>query len=229
MMTLPCRFTLFVIMIFVMAACHHDADLSTAPPKPPPPGSEFKCSHDTIYFQNSVYPIIVSGCAKSGCHDQASHKSGTVLDNYNDIHKLVQPFDPQTSKLYVMLFSNSDGRMPPDDPFSMDKKSIIYWWIKQGAYNNRCDSAGCDSTNVTYTLTIKPVLDSWCVGCHGGLNPENGLSLETYEEAVACANGGRLMGAIRQQPGYVAMPNGGGKLSSCEIALFQKWINTGKP
>jgi hypothetical protein len=221
--------TLLFALCMLFSACHHDADLSIEPPKPPPPGTEFKCSHDTIYFQNTVYPVILTGCAKTGCHDQGKSRGGLVLDNYADIHRLVRPFDPQGSELYYRLFSNSEGRMPPDEPFSMDKKSIIYWWIKQGAYENHCDSAGCDSTNVTYTSSVKLILDTWCIGCHGGSKPENGLSLETYSEAVDCANSGKMMGAIRQQPGYSAMPKDGGMLSECEIALIQKWINTGTP
>ncbi|MEI6172333.1 MAG: c-type cytochrome domain-containing protein [Bacteroidota bacterium] len=220
---------LVAMLIFSFYSCHHDADLSVEPPKPPPPGTEFKCSHDTIYFQNSVYPIILSGCAKSGCHDQTSHKSNRVLDNYTDISKLVKPFDPQSSKLYVVLFSNSDGRMPPKDPFSQEQKSIIYWWIKQGGFNNRCDSTGCDSVNVTYTMTIDPIIQAWCIGCHSGSNPQYGLSLDTYENVVACASSGRLMGAIRHETGFYPMPKGGGNLSSCELALFQKWINIGTP
>jgi hypothetical protein len=222
---------LFLILLLsvTIISCHHNADLSIEPPKPPPPGTEFKCSHDTIYFQNSVYPVILSGCAKSGCHDAATQKGDRVLDNYYDIYSLVVPFDPQSSKLYWILFGNSEGRMPPDSPLSMDEKSIIYWWIKQGAYNNRCDSAGCDSTNVTYTTTINPIMQAWCTGCHSGSNPSNGLRLDNYNDVVASANSGRLMGAIRHEAGYKPMPNGGGMLSSCEIALIQKWINLGKP
>jgi len=220
---------LLSILLLSVASCHHDADLSIAPPKPAPPGSEFKCSHDTIYFQNSVYPVILSGCAKSGCHDQTTQKGDLILDNYTDIYRQIVPFDPQNSRLYFMLFSNSDGRMPPDSPFSTEQKSIIYWWIKQGGYNNRCDSTGCDSTNVTYTLSIQPILQVWCVGCHGGSSPANGLSLDTYDNARACAQGGRLMGALRHETGYKYMPNSGGMLSPCEIALFQKWIDLDEP
>jgi hypothetical protein len=219
----------FAALLIISFSCHHNADLSVEPPKPPPPGTEFKCSHDTIYFQNSVFPIILTGCAKTGCHDASSHKGNCVLENYADISKLVNPFDPQSSKLYIVLFSNSDGRMPPGSPFSLEQKSIVYWWIKQGGYNNRCDSVGCDSVNVTYTMSINPIIQAWCIGCHGGSKPASGLSLETYEEVVACANSNRLMGSIRQESGYTAMPQGGGKLSSCEIALFQKWINIGTP
>jgi hypothetical protein len=220
---------LLILFLLSLTSCHHDADLSVEPPKPPPPGPEFKCSHDTIYFKNSVLPVILTGCAKSGCHDESSKKGGQVLENYADISELVQPFDPQSSQLYKILYSNSEGRMPPDSPFSASQKSIIYWWIKQGGFNNQCDSTGCDSTNVTYTLTINPIVQAWCIGCHSGSNPDNGLSLDTYENVVACANSNRLMGALRQETNYFAMPKGGAKLSSCEIALFQKWINNGTP
>jgi hypothetical protein len=220
---------LIIILSFFIISCHHNADLSIAPPRPAPPGPEFKCSHDTIYFMNSVLPVIVTGCAKSGCHDETTHKANHILDNYQGIIQLVTPFDPQGSKLYTVLFSNTQGRMPPNTPLSLDQKSIIYWWIAQGAYNNKCDSAGCDSSNVTYTSSIKPIVSSWCIGCHGGSNPANGLSLETYSEVVACANSNRLMGALRHETGYYAMPKGGEMLSTCEINLFQKWINLGEP
>jgi hypothetical protein len=216
-------------LLLVLASCHHKADLSIAPPKPPPPGPEFKCSHDTIYFQNSVLPVVISGCGKTGCHDDATHKGDHVLNNYSNIITLVTPFDPQSSKLYSVLFSGYGERMPPSTPFTTDQKSIIYWWIAQGAYDNKCDSAGCDSTNVTYASSIAPICNAWCTGCHGGSNPANGQSLETYDDVVACANGGRLMGALRHESGYSGMPKGGEMLSTCEINLFQKWINLGKP
>ena len=220
---------LLAFLVISISSCHHNADLSIAPPRPPAPGPEFKCSHDTIYFRNSVLPVIISGCAKTGCHDESSHKADHILDNYAGIMSLVTPFDPQGSKLYTVLFSNSQKRMPPGTPFVMDQKSIVYWWIAQGAYNNKCDSAGCDSTNVTYTSSISPITQAWCVGCHGGSKPANGLSLETYDEVVACANSDRLMGALRHDAGFYAMPKGGEILSPCDINLFQKWINIGKP
>jgi hypothetical protein len=220
---------LIIIVLPLITSCHHYPDLSIAPPRPAPPGPEFKCSHDTIYFVNTVLPIITTGCARTGCHDEASNKANHILDNYAGIMQLVTPFDPQGSRLYTVLFVNQESTMPPNNPFSLDQKGIIYWWIAQGAYNNKCDSAGCDSTNVTYTSSIKPIIAAWCIGCHGGSNPSNGLSLETYNEVVACAKSNRLMGSLRQETGYHAMPKGGAMLSTCEINLFQKWINLGEP
>ncbi len=218
------------LILFVLAACHHDADLGFAPPRPSPPPPGWGCSYDTIYFRNSVYPVILSGCARSKCHDQTTHKGDLILDNYSEIAALVTPFYPEKSVLYKMLYSNSEGRMPPDAPLSDEGKSIIYWWISQGAFNNGCDSTGCDSLNVTYTGSVNPIVQAWCVTCHSGSKPAGGIGLETYDEVVTAANSGRLMGAIRQEPGFKPMPDPGTvKLSPCEINLFAKWIQIGMP
>lgn len=217
------------MVLTLLIACYHKADISIPPPVPPPPGPEFKCSHDSIYFVNTVYPIILSGCAKSGCHDQEKHKEGLILDNYQSIMELVIPFDPQGSKLYSVLFSTPGGRMPQGEPFSMEKKSVIYYWIAQGARNNKCDSIVCDTTSVTYTGSVNPIIQTWCIGCHSGSKPANNIALETYNDVVACANSGGLLGSVTHGSGYSPMPKGGPQLSPCEIGTIEKWINTGKP
>ncbi|GIV28342.1 MAG: hypothetical protein KatS3mg027_2156 [Bacteroidia bacterium] len=95
--------------------------------------------------------------------------------------------------------------------------------------NNSSTTVSCDTTNVTYSNTLKPIFDNYCVGCHNMSNMSGGYALDTYMGCVNCANSGRLMGAIQWLPGYSAMPQGGNKLSNCDIAKIQKWINNGKP
>ena len=102
-------------------------------------------------------------------------------------------------------------------------------WITQGALDNRCDSAGCDTINVTYTNTIAPILQTYCLGCHSGPNPSYSINLSTYNGVVGVAESNRLMGALRQETGFFAMPKNASKLSDCQIAQFQKWINTNEP
>jgi hypothetical protein len=80
---------------------------------------------------------------------------------------------------------------------------------------------------VTYTKTIQPIVQIFCLGCHSGSSPANGLSLSGYD-AVKTAAGGRLMGAIRHQNGYFSMPPGG-SLTACQISEFQIWINLNYP
>ena len=213
--------------IFLLICCHNKADLSVAPPFPSQ-SPWLKCSQDTIYFQNSVLPLVINSCAKSGCHDAGSNKHELTLDNYTNIYNLVTPSDPVSSKLYTVLFSSSQQLMPPNGRLTVNQEGLIYYWIRQGALNNRCESAGCDSSHVTYDSTINTIVQSWCTGCHGGSNPAYGISLTTYDQVNAVVNAGRLMGAIRQETGYYPMPKGS-QLSPCDIALFQKWINLGMP
>jgi hypothetical protein len=143
--------------------------------------------------------------------------------------ELVNPFDPAGSKLYKVLFSNPQSRMPPNRPLTDDQKSIIYYWIKEGAFNNACMGFGCDTTNVTYTTTLEPILQGLCTGCHSGSNPSGGISLTTYDQTVAVANGGRLIGALRHDNGYYAMPPNGLALTSCQVREFELWITLGNP
>jgi len=224
------RLTFATLVLFLgifFGGCYHNADLSIAPPFPSQ-SAWLTCSKDTIYFQNSVLPLVINSCGKSGCHDAGSSKHGITLDGYPNIMKLVTPSDPLASKLYTVLFSNTQGRMPPDNHLNVNQEGLFYYWILQGGLNNKCEPAGCDSSHVTYDSTINVIIQSWCIGCHSGSNPAYGISLTNYDQVKAVANGGRLMGAIRQESGYYAMPKGS-QLSPCDIALFQKWINLGMP
>jgi hypothetical protein len=220
-------FLLFCIPLAVITGCHNKADLSVAPPFPQVP-TGLTCSRDSVYFQNTVLPLIIYNCAKSGCHDAAGNTHGITLDSYDGIMRLVTPSAPTASKLYTVLFNQGEQHMPPDYTFTVNEDGIIYYWILKDALNNRCQPAGCDSSNVTYTHSIAPICQSWCTGCHGTSNPSNGLSLTTYEQVKASVNSGRLMGAILQEPNYKPMPKGS-SLSSCEISLFKIWVRLGMP
>jgi hypothetical protein len=224
------RFFFFVQLCFVIVVitgCHNKADLSVAPPFPKMPVG-LNCSPDTVYFQATVLPLIINSCAKSGCHDQSTGEQGYTLDNYTGIMRLVTPGAPTASKLYTVLFNQGELHMPPNTSLSVNQDGIIYYWIQQGALDNRCESAGCDSSVVTYTTPISLIVESWCTGCHGGTDPANGLSLTTFDQVKASVNSGRLMGAIHQETGYFPMPKGS-RLSACEIALFDKWVSLGMP
>jgi hypothetical protein len=217
---------LSVLMVVVMTACHNKADLSVPPPFPSQ-SPWLSCSKDTIFFNNSVLPIFINSCAVAGCHDANTGQEDLVLDNYSTIRANVVPGDPASSKLYKVLFSYGEKKMPPKSTLSVNQKGLIYYWILQGALDNECPTP-CDSTHVTYDSAIVIITQSWCTSCHSGSTPAYGLSLATYDEVKASVNSGRLMGAIRQQSGYYPMPKGG-QLSPCDIAIFQKWINLGMP
>jgi uncharacterized membrane protein len=92
-------------------------------------------------------------------------------------------------------------------------------------------STSCDLENVTFSATIKPILQASCYSCHSNSNYVNsgsGIKLENYEDVKIQASS-RMMGAIKHDPGYVPMPLNGGKLPDCEINKIQRWIDNGMP
>jgi len=195
-------------------------------------GGGQSCSADTAYFQQQVLPILVSNCAVPGCHDAISRQDGVQLTDYNSVMTTgdVRPFNPGNSEIWEKINDpDPSDRMPPPprNPLSQAQKDIIYKWIMQGAKNNSCQPSACDSTTVTYSVTIRNILNNKCQGCHSGAAPSGGVDLSNYNGVKAKVNDGRLWGAINHLPGFSAMPKNGQKLSDCEVALFHKWINAG--
>lgn len=88
----------------------------------------------------------------------------------------------------------------------------------------------CDTTGITYSATIQPLLQSsGCLGCHSGGAPSGGISLEGYTNVKTLAQNGKLYGTISHAAGYSPMPKGGNKLSACNITKVKAWIDSGIP
>jgi hypothetical protein len=192
------------------------------------------CDPDKVYFENDVLPILISNCAKSGCHDVASHQDGVILNNFNNVMQTadVRPYDLAGSDLYeVITDTDPDDRMPqpPNAPLTQAQIQIIAKWINQGAQNLECDAnaGGCDTTNISFSQTLQPIINTYCKGCHSGASPSGNLSLETYNGVKTVAQNGKLYGVITWSAGYPKMPQGGNKLDACTIAKFKSWIDAG--
>lgn len=224
---------LIILLLFTsFAACKHE--VYTPPASPEPPGPTAGCDPDTVYFSKDILPLLNSSCAKSGCHDATSHTEGVILTDYTSIINTgeIIALYPEASKLYEMITENDpDKIMPPSPnaPLTSEQIALIRKWIMQGAKNNSCTETVCDTVNVTYQTTIGPIFTSNCAGCHNDITTNAGINLSTYDHVVAAVNGGRLLGAIEHLQGYTPMPQGGGKLSACNISQIKIWINNGKP
>ncbi len=96
-------------------------------------------------------------------------------------------------------------------------------------YQDLYPSAPCDTTQVTYSVDVWPVLKAQCTGCHSGDSPGGNVALENYNDVVIVAKNGKLVGSVRHNPGYSPMPKDGAKLSSCKINKIEKWVNDGTP
>lgn len=224
--------SLTIIMSLITGSCKHEIPVSPANQIPTGTSSD-PCDPNKVYFEQQVLPILVSNCAKSGCHDNASHKESVVVTSYNSVMSTggVRAGNAGNSELYkVITTTNNNDRMPPPPalPLTQQQKNLIYNWIQQGAQNSICQNM-CDSNVFTYSSSVKNIISNKCLGCHSGTSAGGGIDLSTYANIKAKVTDGKLWGSINQLPGYSAMPQNGSKLSVCEITQIKKWIDAGSP
>jgi len=226
-------------LLLILASCRHEplvvpaGDPSGGSSTVNPPAAGQPCSADSVYFVNDVLPIFNSRCAIPGCHSGSNPPKGILLTSYASIMASgeIVPYDPSEGDIMEAITdTDPDDRMPrpPNAPLTSDQINTIRTWIAQGARNNAC-SNGCDTTNVSYSLSIEPLLRNTCVGCHNATALNGGVNLSNYGGVRTVALNGRLNGAVNHLPGYAAMPLGGGTLSSCDLDAIRIWINMGSP
>ncbi|MVN74974.1 hypothetical protein GO988_01400 [Hymenobacter sp. HMF4947] len=87
----------------------------------------------------------------------------------------------------------------------------------------------CDPGPVTYALTVAPLLQQQCTRCHNSTQLASGLNLSLYAQVKAVATNGSLLGTVNHDPGFPAMPQGGAKLSDCDIGHLRQWVAAGAP
>lgn len=229
---------LWVLVVFILFfSCLNDkntplaqANVDTPPIPETPLTPAVNCSPDTVYFQQTVLPLITSNCAMSRCHDAVTKKDGVNLSDYANILREVKISSPTSSPLYKCLFASSEDRMPPAPAaeFTLAQKSTILTWIQQGAKNNSCsNTANCDTLNVTFSSSVFTVLKNYCIGCHSTTNPSGGVDLSTYAAVKVYASNGRLVGSITHAAGYKPMPSSTSKLGACEINQIKAWVTKG--
>lgn len=187
-----------------------------------------------VCFERDVLPIFQSNCTQSGCHNSQNRAAGYDFTTYDKIVSHgIEPGNYKGSEVYQSLVViGGEERMPqsPYDRLTDDQITFIALWIQEGANNTTCpDDGTCDTSNVTYAGTVKPLLDTYCNGCHGGSSPLGNVNYNTYAGVKATVTDGSLMGSIQHASGYSPMPQNGNKLSNCNISLIKTWVDAGAP
>lgn len=224
---------LVLILLAMLYACNHDPQLPVngGPSDGEEPSAE--CSPDTVYFVNTIGPLLNSSCAKAGCHDNITQESEVVMTDYNSIITTggVKAGNASESELFEVISGDEPEHImppPPNEPLSSENISQIEKWINQGALNNEC-LAECDTADVTYSETLTGVIATYCLGCHNQVTPSGDVLLDNYNNVIDVSSTGRLTGSIKHETGYTPMPSNGEKLSDCEIRKFEIWIENGYP
>jgi hypothetical protein len=198
----------------------------------------FSCKHqgpypgEDICFETEIKPIFISNCTASGCHNAEDHEEGYDFTTYSGILKGLKKHDPEDSEIYEVITDNGDDQMPPSPWASLTEEQIqlIYDWIEAGApLNEGCEMAVyCDTTNVTYSVTISSILNNYCIGCHNASVTSNNIKLDTYNDVKVYVDNGKLMGSILHQYPFLSMPPMS-TMDSCGIKKIQNWIQQGAP
>lgn len=191
------------------------------------------CDSNVVYFNQQVLPILISNCAVPGCHNVPTDDNDDIqITSYSSLmgsDGIVQEGDFWEA----LTETDPDDVMPPPGQpgLTAAQLALIQQWLQQGAQDLNCDSyaGGCDTTNVTYSGRIQPLIATKCQGCHSGANPQGGLNFTAWSVLNTVALDGRLMGAVQHQNNYTAMPPSGAMLPQCEIDMLADWVQQGAP
>lgn len=239
MMKRPIQYLAIACLAAMVAAgCKHKSN-TPAPVTPTNPPTDTTSNgggggntEDTaLCFTRDVLPIFIANCAKAGCHDANSAEEGYVFTSYETITRRgFVPGNANETKLYKAITDNDpDDRMPqaPLPPLSSEQIALIRRWINEGAQNRGNCGTLCDSNNISYASGIKPITEKYCNGCHSSVSPSGGVSLDSYDGIRVVALNGKLVNVVNHNPGFPAMPQGGSKLSACQIRQIEKWVAAG--
>lgn len=217
-----------LLFLGILMACKHDV------PQPEPsndPTVSENCSEDTVYFQNDILPLLVSNCAMSGCHDEASSRDGIILTDYVQVMSTgsVAAGNSGNSDLMEAITENDpDKIMPPPGNGSLtgEQINLIQTWINQGALNNSC--ASCDTSVFTFGAAVWPIIENNCQGCHTAANAgNNNHQFNNWSDVVADSTA--LWNSIMGTNQMSLMPKNTAGLSDCQKTIIRKWFNDGAP
>jgi hypothetical protein len=195
------------------------------------------CTWDSVEpdtcFESDVLPVLVTYCTTSGCHNSVDRTEGYDFSNYDGIMQAVRPNRAADSDLYEAMTEQGDDHMPPagSPQPSADQVEAIRAWIKAGAENSvNCRVSTCDtSAVVSYSATLRPILQGNCLGCHSGGGASGGLDFTDFATFQQASLNGRVQGAMLGSAGYAAMPPAGNPLPACNVDQIDKWVAAGAP
>jgi hypothetical protein len=118
-------------------------------------------------------------------------------------------------KIFVaVIFILVSGMLLPSCYF--DKEETLYPFQK------------CDTTHVTYSQTIAPIISANCLVCHYAGNPLSSVILDTWPNVQVYVSNGKLIPSI-DHTGPFPMPKGGSMLDDCTIQKMKRWVTNGAP
>ena len=89
----------------------------------------------------------------------------------------------------------------------------------------------CDTSTAKFAAFMSPLMTAQCAtsNCHSASRQSAGINLSSHTaiKNYISSNKAVFLGSIKRSPGFSQMPDGGAKLSDCNITKIETWINNG--
>ncbi len=113
---------------------------------------------------------------------------------------------------------------------------LLVMLVLSACYNRNAtdlypSSGTCDTSIVTYSGTILPIMNQHCAvsGCHTGQGSANNLNYAHYADLAVVASNGQLIPAIEHGNTPSPMPKNLPMLDACTINKIVRWVHEGYP
>lgn len=109
---------------------------------------------------------------------------------------------------------------------------LLSGFVMTGCYYHTEELTNCtiDPATVKYSTTITGIINSYgCTSCHNASMLSGSYDFTTHAGLKKAVDNNRLLGAINHLPGFVEMPQGGGKMAACDIRKVKAWVDAGAP
>jgi hypothetical protein len=143
-----------------------------------------------IDFATETKPVIEAACLH--CHNSDNAEGGLRLDDRagaiagGDSSASLLPGDPEQSPLYTRTVLPADDLliMPPDGA-PLDETQTSRWreWIKEGAQWPK-EAKLAIQPRIDFEQHVQPILETNCVSCHSGEEPDGLFDLTTHATAL---------------------------------------------
>lgn len=90
----------------------------------------------------------------------------------------------------------------------------------------------CVTDSITYTNSIKAILDQNCVSCHcpDQTCSQNGTPMDSYQNIISnTTTKDNISCTVNHGNGCPPMPNSAPKLDDCSIRKIDAWVSNGFP
>jgi mono/diheme cytochrome c family protein len=91
-----------------------------------------------------------------------------------------------------------------------------------------------EGATVSFASDVLPIIESRCIGCHGGDRTEEGLVLKTHADIMAGSDNGPVIvpgdavnSLLVELVATQKMPKRGPKLTPPQVQLITDWVNQG--